>query len=320
MDIEGRQSCGEGVRMNRCVVLLSGGIDSTVLMYSLIAEYEVHPLTINYGQRHYKEVMAARNVCEARGNWLLRRWRYLDLGNLRFILPSALTGEGDVPEGGYDKETMSQTVVPNRNMIFLSIAAGYAEGINASFVAYAAHTEDHYLYPDTRPEFIDSVGETIKLGTGEKVRLIEPFTYKTKSDIITFGKTFTVPFKSTWSCYRGGDIHCGECSTCIERREAFRLAKVVDPTEYENVLQFKEFYNKDRGLPEPIWGDKVEDVQCPTCGSQEMCYSGSPDDPEEMFGAGGDVRCRHCGYITDWYEAHEQKIHHSTDKVKEVMR
>ena len=225
----------EGVprEARKCVVLLSGGIDSTVLMYSLISEYEVWPLTISYGQRHSKEVLAARNVCGARGDWLLHRWKYLNLSNLRLILPSALTGVGEVPEGKYTEAGMSQTVVPNRNMIFLAVAAGYAEGLGAEYVAYAAHTEDHYLYPDTRPEFIDSVGETIKLGTGGKVELLEPFTHKSKSDIVALGKKLVVPFKLTWSCYVGGDVHCGRCSTCIERRGAFRKAGVEDPTVYE---------------------------------------------------------------------------------------
>ena len=216
----------------KCVVLLSGGIDSTVLMYSLIADYEVWPLTISYGQRHHREVIAARNVCESRGDWLLKRWKYVDLSNLRSILPSALTGVGEVPTGEYDKETMSQTVVPNRNMIFLAVAAGYAEGLGAGYVAYAAHTEDHYLYPDCRPEFIGSVGETIKLATDGKVKLIEPFTYKTKADIVTLGKKLSVPFRKTYSCYQGGEFHCGVCSTCLERKKAFVQAKVEDPTEY----------------------------------------------------------------------------------------
>jgi len=217
----------------KVVVLLSGGIDSTVLMYSLISEYQVYPLTILYGQRHSKEVIAAWSVCEARGGWLLERLKYLDLNNLRDILPSALTDTSvAVPTGSYNEEGMSKTVVPNRNMIFLAIAAGYAEGLGVEYVAYAAHVEDHYLYPDTRPEFVSSVGKTIRLGTGGKVGLLEPFTYKTKADIIALGKRLVVPFKLTYSCYRGEDLHCGRCSTCVERREAFRKAGVTDPTKY----------------------------------------------------------------------------------------
>lgn len=225
----------------KCVVLLSGGIDSTVLMYSLITDYEVYPLTILYGQRHKKEVFAARNVCEARGDWLLKRWKYLDLDNLRFVLPSALTGVGEVPSGEYGEGNMSQTVVPNRNMILLSVAAGYAEGLGASFVAYAAHAEDHYLYPDTRPEFAIACDKAIERGTGSKVRLLTPFISVSKADVITFGKEFTVPFKLTWSCYEGGDTHCGVCGTCLERKKAFKEAMVVDPTVYiAEIIKVKE--------------------------------------------------------------------------------
>ena len=216
----------------KCVVLLSGGIDSTVLMYSLIADCEVWPLTIDYGQRHSKEVIAARNVCEARNHNLLLRWKYVDLSNLRLVLPSALTGVGEVPTGEYDESTMSQTVVPNRNMIFLAIAVGYAEGIGASLVAYAAHTEDHYLYPDTRPEFVVAVSKAIHQATEYEVSLTTPFLNKTKADIVALGKKLNVPLKRTWSCYRGEELHCGLCSTCLERKKAFVQAKVEDPTEY----------------------------------------------------------------------------------------
>jgi len=228
----------------RCVVLLSGGLDSTVLMYSLIAKYEIWPLTISYGQRHHKEVLAARNVCEARNHSLLQRWKYLDLSNLRFILPSALTGVGEIPKGEYDKETMSQTVVPNRNMIFLAVAAGYAEGLGASYVAYAAHSNDRANYPDCRPEFVHSVGETIKLGTGGKVSMLEPFVNKTKTEIVKLGKSLVVPFRLCWSCYEGSERPCLHCGTCIDRTLAFRGVGFADPAlteeEWEVALKYAD--------------------------------------------------------------------------------
>lgn len=212
------------------VVLLSGGIDSAVLMYSLIADYEVHPLTIDYAQRHRKEINAAKALCEARGDWLLARWRLLNLRVLGELLPSALTDAmREVPSGSYDKETMSQTVVPNRNMIFLSVAAGYALGIGAGYVAYAAHAEDHYLYPDCRPEFVRSVSKTIKLGTDGAVELLEPFVFMSKTEIVRLGKKLNVPFKLCWSCYEGKTVPCGKCGTCIERAKAFELAGFPDP-------------------------------------------------------------------------------------------
>lgn len=221
----------------KCVVLLSGGIDSTTLMYKLIADYECWPLTISYGQRHFKEIFAARNTCEARGDWLLERWKYVDLSVLRDLLPSALTGVGEIPEGHYADESMKVTIVPNRNMILLAIAGGYAAGIGAKYLAYAPHMGDHPIYPDCRPAFIDSATQTLKLGTGwneDGVELVAPFSAITKADIVKLGKGLNVPYKLTWSCYKGGEHHCGKCGTCVERREAFQLAGVEDPTVYES--------------------------------------------------------------------------------------
>lgn len=219
-------------RTRKAVVLLSGGVDSTVLLYSMVRNYECYPLTISYGQRHEREVLAARAVCEARNHNLFLRWKWLDLSVLRELLPSALTGKGEIPKGSYTLESQSVTVVPNRNMILLAIAAGYAQGLGAGIVAYAAHSNDRAVYPDCRPGFVESVAETIKLGTGEAVVLFEPFVHMTKAEIVKLGTTLGVPFKWTWSCYEGGECHCGVCATCLERREAFRLAGVVDPTRY----------------------------------------------------------------------------------------
>lgn len=222
--------------MDKAVVLLSGGLDSTVLLYSLLEKYECFPLTINYGQRHSKEISAAKAVCEACSKDLLERWKFVDLGALKNFLPSTLTGAGEVPEGHYADPVMKQTIVPGRNMILLAISAGYAQGIDAKYVAYAAHAGDHPIYPDCRPEFIDSVRNTISLGTGWKhdgVYLLAPFVNKTKADVVKLGAKLCVPFQLTYSCYKGEKKHCRKCGTCVERAEAFRLAGVLDPTEYE---------------------------------------------------------------------------------------
>ncbi len=222
--------------MRKAVVLLSGGLDSTTLLYQMVKDYECYPLTISYGQRHNKEIMAARNVCEARGGDLIKRWKYLDLSHqLQGLLPSSLTGVGDIPHGHYQAENMKSTVVPNRNMILLALAAGYAQGIGAEVVGYAAHAGDHAIYPDCRPEFVQSCHDAILLGTGwnkDGVKLIAPFVGITKADIVRVGRAINVPFFMTWSCYEGGDIHCGVCGTCTERKEAFKLAGVPDPTKY----------------------------------------------------------------------------------------
>jgi len=211
-------------------------------MYSLISKYEVYPLTVSYGQRHDREVFAARSVCAARGEWLLTRWKYLNLDNLRGILPSALTGVGEIPKGRYNETSMKQTVVPNRNMILLSLAAGYAEALGASHVAYAAHTEDHYIYADCRPEFAFAMDKSIRLGTDGKVELLTPFIRWSKVDIVALGKKLVVPFKMTWSCYKGEDRPCLGCGTCSERVLAFKLAGFPDPAlttkEWSKALEY----------------------------------------------------------------------------------
>ena len=219
------------------VVLLSGGLDSSVLLYKMAQEGNVYPLTINYGQRHSKEVTAARNICESLGKDVLQRWKYLNLSaDLKSLLPSTLTGVGDIPEGHYEDESMKATVVPNRNMILLSLAAGYATGLGIKQVCYAAHSGDHAIYPDCRPEFIDTLKRAVKLGTGwtsDGVELESPFMFLTKAQVVMLGSKLGVPFERTWSCYNGRDLHCGKCGTCTERLEAFQLAGVKDPTVYE---------------------------------------------------------------------------------------
>ena len=226
----------ETVENKKCVVLLSGGLDSTTLLYSLVANYECWPLTIVYGQKHQKEVIAARNICEARGGDLLSRWKMVDLSILRNLLPSALTGVGEIPKGHYADESMKATVVPNRNMILLAVAGGYANGIGAQYLAYGPHKGDHPIYPDCRTEFIEAIRSALRLATGwsdDGLLLLTPFDLMTKADIVKLGRSLNVPFRLTWSCYEGNDVHCGVCGTCTERREAFQLAGVKDPTKYD---------------------------------------------------------------------------------------
>jgi 7-cyano-7-deazaguanine synthase len=220
------------------VVLLSGGLDSSVLLYKMAQEGKVYPITINYGQRHQKEITAARNICEALSREALQRWKMLDLSSdLKGILPSTLTGVGAIPEGHYEDESMKATVVPNRNMILLAIAAGYATGLGIKQVAYAAHSGDHAIYPDCRPVFIRALTEAIRLGTGwgdtDGVRLVAPFQFLSKAQVVGQGVGLQVPFSRTWSCYKGSEYHCGVCGTCRERIEAFQVAHVKDPTVYE---------------------------------------------------------------------------------------
>ena len=214
------------------VILLSGGLDSTVLLWHLLDEgHQVSALSIDYGQRHRRELDAAAALAAERGV----PYRVADLRVLgEFLAGSALTSdEIDVPHGHYNDESMKITVVPNRNMLMLSVAAAWAISSSADCIAYAAHSGDHVIYPDCRPEFVRALGQAIALADWRKVRLETPFLKLSKGDICKRGAALGAPLAKTWSCYGGGELHCGRCGTCVERIEAFQLAQVLDPTAYE---------------------------------------------------------------------------------------
>jgi 7-cyano-7-deazaguanine synthase len=215
----------------KTVLIYSGGMDSTILLYHLLAEgHEVAALTVDYGQRHRREIQSAREICEARG----LDHEVADLRGLRKLLAgSSLTDDSmAVPDGHYAEETMKMTVVPNRNMLMISVATAWAISLKAQTVSYAAHAGDHTIYPDCRREFADALNTAMELADWQEVSLHRPFIELTKADLVTLGAELGVPFEQTWSCYKGEEEHCGRCGTCIERREAFHLAGVPDPTPY----------------------------------------------------------------------------------------
>ena len=215
----------------KTVLIYSGGLDSTVLLYQLLAEgHTVKSLSVDYGQRHHKEISCARAIC----NNLGVEHEAADLKSISgLITASCLTSpDQPVPEGHYADDSMKQTVVPNRNMIMISVAAGWAIANKFDSVSYAAHGGDHAIYPDCREEFAKSLDEALQLADWHKLSLHRPFVELTKSDIVKLGSELEVPFGRTWSCYRGEELHCGRCGTCMERREAFNLAGVTDPTQY----------------------------------------------------------------------------------------
>lgn len=213
------------------VLIYSGGLDSTVLLYRLRnAGRKVSALAVNYGQRHSCELDQAQQICRA----IKVPCQIADLSSIQTLLAgSSLTSpEIAVAEGHYTEENMKTTVVPNRNMILLSLATGHAISIGAKTVAYAAHSGDHAIYPDCRNEFADAMAAAMQLCDWSKVALERPFVSWTKADIVTHGAELNVPFELTWSCYKGKKEHCGRCGTCIERREAFDIAGIKDPTLY----------------------------------------------------------------------------------------
>jgi 7-cyano-7-deazaguanine synthase len=213
------------------VVLLSGGLDSAVLLYHLRAEdYRPVALGVNYGQRHARELQAARRVAAAAGVEFVEA----DATGLLPILAgsSQTTPALAVPHGHYAEATMKATVVPNRNMLLLAMAGALAVSRQAGAVAYAAHAGDHAVYPDCRPRFAQAMAEALALCDYAPLPLLTPFVRRPKDWVVARGAALAVPMGATWSCYEGGAVHCGRCGTCVERAEAFALAGVEDPTDY----------------------------------------------------------------------------------------
>jgi 7-cyano-7-deazaguanine synthase len=215
----------------KTVVLLSGGMDSTVALHEARARHEVAgAVSFDYGSKHnHREIPCAAWQCRK----LQISHQVIALDFVPALFASALLKSGgQIPDGHYEEETMKQTVVPFRNGIMLSIAAGYAESIGAQGLVIAAHAGDHAIYPDCRESFMHAMAEAMRLGTYAGIELLRPFINFTKAQIAARGHELGVDFSQTWSCYKGGEIHCGACGTCVERREAFLLAKIPDPTAY----------------------------------------------------------------------------------------
>ncbi|MFT4185008.1 MAG: 7-cyano-7-deazaguanine synthase QueC [Rhizobium sp.] len=216
----------------KTIVICSGGLDSVSLAHRIAAQHQlVGLLSFDYGQRHCKELDFAAACAKRLGV----PHQIIDITAIgKHLTGSALTDDVAVPDGHYAEETMKATVVPNRNAIMLSIAFGLAAAQKADAVAVAVHGGDHFIYPDCRPGFIDAFQQMQNqaLDGYASVSLHAPYVNISKADIVSDGARHGTPFAETWSCYKGGARHCGRCGTCVERREAFHLAGVEDPTEY----------------------------------------------------------------------------------------
>lgn len=228
------------------LVLLSGGLDSTTALYKALWERDdVTAISFDYGQRHRKELEAASYFTHVHDV----PWYIVNLQTLGELLKGSSLSDPDVevPEGHYAKDTMKATIVPNRNSIMLSCAVGVAVGNKIEEVWAAMHAGDHAIYPDCRPEFISSLNATIKLANAWEDPIpyvMTPFIDYSKDMIVKLGADMGVPYENTWSCYEGGDVHCGKCGTCVERQEAFHLAGVQDPTEYVD----DQFWRQETGV------------------------------------------------------------------------
>ena len=220
----------------KAVIIASGGIDSSTLLYKMVDEgFSVYALTFIYGQRHLKEIDSAEII----SNMLGIEHKVVDISSMNQLLQgSALTDKNidvpEVPETVKNYDTLKSTIVPNRNAIFLAIAIGYATSIGANHVFFGAHFSDRGVYPDCRKEFVEAFEISERLATDNPDLVIDaPFVDSDKSEIVKLGDELGVPFTETWTCYKGGELHCGVCSSCRERKRAFVESGVVDPTGYE---------------------------------------------------------------------------------------
>lgn len=247
----------------KAVAVVSGGLDSVTLAYLLGKKdiearipwraheeqpsslreifdlapqgYDLHLVSFNYGQRHKKELEFAILAAKRLG----ARHDVIDLSAVApFLKGSSLTDAIEVPDGHYAAATMAVTVVPNRNALMLAVAFAIAVAEGASIVAAGFHAGDHPIYPDCRPTFVEAFDAMQRVATEgyaqPDLRLVAPFVEIGKQDIVGIGIRLGVPYEETWSCYKGGERHCGRCGTDVERKEAFRLAGFPDPTDYED--------------------------------------------------------------------------------------
>jgi 7-cyano-7-deazaguanine synthase len=231
----------------KAVTIMSGGMDSVTLAFWVMKKgYKQRVIAFNYGQRHSKELIAAERVAHALGAFdyanpnKMASFNVVDISSIMPMLhgSSQTDSNVDVPEGHYSADNMKLTVVPNRNAIMLSIAYGAAVASKAERLFYGAHSGDHFIYPDCRPEFVRNLSEAFHLGNegfqNPNLEVQAPFSAMSKADILKWGLANEVPYQLTWTCYKGGEKACGKCGSCCERLEAFFLNSVPDPIEYED--------------------------------------------------------------------------------------
>jgi 7-cyano-7-deazaguanine synthase len=215
----------------KVVVIFSGGMDSfTVLNLALKQGFQVYALSFDYGQRHKKELDYAARACAA----LDVQHKIVDISAINQLIGgSSLTSDIEVAQGHYAEQSMKSTVVPNRNMILLSMAVGYAVSLEANKVFYGAHSGDHAIYPDCRPEFVHRMNQVCAIANYTEVEIVTPYLDVSKIAILSAGLAMGLDYNQTWTCYNGREKACGKCGACQERLEAFSENGLLDPLEYE---------------------------------------------------------------------------------------
>ncbi|MDE7381182.1 MAG: 7-cyano-7-deazaguanine synthase QueC [Muribaculaceae bacterium] len=217
--------------MKDSVLVLSGGMDSSTMLFEYKDRIAL-AVTFDYGSNHnMREAECARKLCESLNiEFLLIPLAFMG----KYFKSSLLEGAEAIPEGHYQEDNMKSTVVPFRNGIMLSVACGLAASRDLKYVMIANHGGDHTIYPDCRPEFINAMSKAMTEGTFEDIEILAPYTHLTKGEIAAVGKRLGIDYSLTYSCYKGGEKHCGNCGTCVERKEALRFAGIPDPTIYED--------------------------------------------------------------------------------------
>ena len=212
----------------KAILIYSGGLDSTTLLYELRDSIAL-AVTFDYGSKHNaREIAYAVENCKRLGI----KHMVIPLGFIgQYFKSDLLLSGGDIPEGSYADENMHSTVVPFRNGIMLAVAAGLAESYGLDTVLLANHSGDHAIYPDCRPQFVDAMDRAVREGTYERIRVVSPYCNINKREIALRGRALGLDYSLTYSCYKGGEKHCGKCGTCTERKEAL---EGFDPTEYED--------------------------------------------------------------------------------------
>ena len=216
--------------MTKIIVVYSGGLDSfTLLNEAIRSGKDISALSFDYGQKHSKELHFVEKFCTQESI----DSKIVDISSIKELFQgSSLTDDIDIPKGHYEDDSMKSTVVPNRNMILISLALGYAVTKEAEEVWFGAHAGDHAIYPDCRPEFVEKMDSVARIANYSPIAIKAPYITMSKTEILAIGLNMQLDYGLTWTCYEGKDLACGSCGACHERLESFAANNVIDPIKY----------------------------------------------------------------------------------------